>query len=50
MLFEKKDTRFKMKFNSVLLSKNGILNNSKMAMNMSGTLKELKDAVKKKKG
>jgi hypothetical protein len=37
-----------MNFSSKLISENGILNNSKMAMNMQGTLEELKDAVKKK--
>jgi LEA14-like dessication related protein len=48
MLFDKDDTHFKMNFSSKLISENGILNNSKMAMNMQGTLEELKDAVKKK--
>jgi LEA14-like dessication related protein len=48
MLFDKKDTHFKMNFSSKLVSENGLLDDSKMAMNMSGTLEELKDAVKKK--
>ena len=48
MLFDKKDTRFKMNFNCKLASDNGMLNNSSMAMNMQGTLEELKDAVKEK--
>lgn len=48
MLFHKKDTHFKMNFSSVLMSDNGMLNNSKMAFNMSGTLKELTNAVKSK--
>lgn len=47
MLFGKKDTNFKMKFSGTLMSENGMLNNSKMAFNMSGTLDELKNAVKK---
>ncbi len=48
MLFDKKDTRFKMNFSSKLMAENGMLNNSKMAFNMSGTLAELTNAVKKK--
>lgn len=48
MLFDKKDTHFKMNFNCNLASDNGMLNNSSMAMNMQGTLEDLKDAVKKK--
>jgi len=48
MLFKKKDTHFKMNFSSKLMSDNGMLNNSNMAFNMSGTLDQLKNAVKKK--
>ncbi len=48
MLFDKKDTHFTMNFSSKLMSENGMLNNSKMQMNMQGTLEELKNAVKKK--
>lgn len=48
MLFDKKDTQFRMNFSCKLMSENGMLNNSKMAFNMSGTLDELKNAVKKK--
>jgi LEA14-like dessication related protein len=48
MLFDKKDTHFKLKFTSELVSENGLLNNSKMVTNMQGTLKELADAVSKK--
>ncbi len=48
MLFDKKDTHFKMNFSSKLMSDNGMLNNSKMAFNMSGTLNELTNAVKSK--
>jgi len=48
MLFDEKDTNFKLNFSGRLLSDNGMLNNSKMAFNMSGTLDELKNAVKKK--
>jgi len=47
MLFDKKDTRFKMNFSCKLMSENGMLNNSNMAFNMSGTLDELKQAVTK---
>lgn len=47
MLFDKKDTRFKMNFSCKLMSDNGMLNNSNMAFNMSGTLDELTQAVKK---
>jgi len=43
MLFDKKDTRFKLNFSSKLVSDNGMLNNSKMAFNMSGTLDELQN-------
>lgn len=43
MLFDKKDTQFKLNFSSKLMSDNGMLNNSKMAFNMDGTLDELKD-------
>ena len=49
MLFDKKDTQFKMDFTSKLLSENGVLNNSKMQMKMEGTLDELKESVAKKK-
>jgi LEA14-like dessication related protein len=48
MLFDKKDTHFKLKFSSKLMSDNGMLNNSTMVTNMQGTLEELKDAVKPK--
>ncbi len=48
MLFDEKDTNFKLNFSGKLMSENGMLNNSKMAFNMSGTLDELKNAVKKK--
>lgn len=48
MLFDEKDTNFKLNFSGKLMSENGMLNNSKMAFNMSGTLDELKKAVKKK--
>jgi LEA14-like dessication related protein len=48
MLFDKKDTRFKLKFSGKLISENKILNNSKMVTNIQGTLHELKNAVKKK--
>jgi len=47
MLFDKKDTHFKLRFTSELVSDNGMFNNSKMVTNMEGTLEELKDAVKK---
>lgn len=46
MLFDKKDTHFKLNFSSKLVSDNGMLNNSKMAFNMSGTLDELKNMAK----
>jgi len=48
MLFDKKDTHFKLNFSSKLMSENGMLNNSNMAFNMSGTLLELTNAVAKK--
>lgn len=48
MLFDKKDTRFKMNFSSKLVSENGMLKDSKMNVNMSGTLDELKSAVTNK--
>lgn len=48
MLFDKKDTHFKLNFSSKLISENGMLNNSNMAFNMSGTLAELTNAVAKK--
>lgn len=43
MLFDAKDTKFNLSFSSKLMSDNGMLNNSKMAFNMSGTLDELKN-------
>lgn len=46
MLFDKKDTHFKLNFSSKLMSDNGMLDNSKMAFNMSGTLDELKNIAK----
>ena len=46
MFFDKKDTHFKLNFSSKLMSDNGMLNNSKMAFNMSGTLDELKNMAK----
>lgn len=46
MLFDKKDTQFKLNFSSKLMSDNGMLNDSKMAFNMSGTLDELKNMSK----
>jgi hypothetical protein len=48
MLTDKKDTHFKMNFSSKLVSQNEILNDSKIAFKMQGTLDELKDAVKPK--
>lgn len=48
ILFDEKDTNFKLNFSSRLMSDNGMLNNSKMAFNMNGTLDELKNAAKKK--
>ena len=46
MLFDKKDTRFKLNFSGKLMFENGMLNNSNMAFNMDGTLDELKDMAK----
>ncbi|HLL41657.1 MAG TPA: LEA type 2 family protein [Segetibacter sp.] len=46
MLFDKKDTRFKLNFSGKLMSENGMLNNSNMAFNMDGTLDELTDMAK----
>ncbi len=46
MLFDAKDTPFKLTFGNKLISDNGILNNSNMAFNMSGTLDELKNMAK----
>ena len=46
MLFDKKDTRFKLNFSGKLMSENGMLNNSNMAFNMDGTLDELKNMAK----
>ncbi len=46
MLFDKKDTRFKLNFSGKLISENGMLNNSNMAFNMDGTLDELKNMAK----
>jgi len=46
MLFDKKDTHFNLSFSSKLISENGMLNNSKMDFNMSGTLAELTGAAK----
>lgn len=46
MLFDKKDTHFKLNFSSKLISDNGMLNNSNIAFNMSGTLDELKNMAK----
>lgn len=43
MLFDTKDTKFKLSFSSKIMSDNGMLNNSKMAFNMNGTLDELKN-------
>lgn len=47
-VIRKKDTPFKMNFTYKLMSENRILNNSKMATNMQGTLDELTDVVKRK--
>src|SRR5215210_2075244 len=46
MLFDKKDTRFKLNFSGKLMSENGMLNNSNIAFNMDGTLDELKNMAK----
>lgn len=46
ILFDKKDTHYKMNFSCRLMSENRMFNNSKMAINMEGTLKDLADAVK----
>lgn len=48
MLFKKKETHFNTNFSCKLMSENGMLNNSVMAFNMSGTLDQLANAVKKK--
>jgi LEA14-like dessication related protein len=48
MLFDKKDTHFRLNFSSKLIAENGMLNNSRMDFNMEGTLDELTKAVAKK--
>lgn len=45
VLFDKKDTHFKMHFQCKLMTENKMLNNSNMAFNIQGTLDELKDAL-----
>lgn len=48
MLFDKKDTPFKIDFSCKLMSDNAVLKNSKMAFTVKGTLDQLKDVAKGK--
>jgi LEA14-like dessication related protein len=46
LLTDKADTKFTVKFKCKMMSDNPMLNNSKMNMNMNGTLEELLEAAK----
>ncbi|MBD0376836.1 MAG: hypothetical protein ICV51_14545, partial [Flavisolibacter sp.] len=47
MLFDKKDTRYQLTFDSNILSESKLLRNSSMHFREEGVLADLKEAIKK---